>query len=118
MCVCVCVCLSICLAHMWRSEECFLELVVSFYHMCSRDRSQVIRLGGQMPFCTEPSLLVLMLVFFRYWFGFTGHSFQTHYCSPFVCELSITSTIEMINLLRKADPFLFLFFHVMSTLFY
>lgn len=53
MCMCVSVCLCyICgdwsaYTHMWRSEDMFRELRLSFYHVGPRDLTPGIKLGGR-----------------------------------------------------------------------
>lgn len=42
----VCMCVYVCV-HMWRSEDNPQELVPSFHHVCSRDQTPAIRLGGK-----------------------------------------------------------------------
>lgn len=51
MCLCVCVCGGqTCIVHMWKSEDSFDELVLSFHpYMGSEDWTHVTRLAWQVP---------------------------------------------------------------------
>lgn len=52
------------MAHAGKSENNFLELVLSFHYVGSRDQTQVIFLARQVPLPTEPSHCLSFIFFY------------------------------------------------------
>lgn len=65
--------------HVWNSEDNFHELVLSFYHMSSRNRTCAARLGGKILTCS--SILLVSHSFSSTALHRVGEFISRYFCS-------------------------------------